>query len=62
MSLFGIYFPALLPVFFAAAIAYWLLDGLLARLDFYRQVWHPALFRVCLFVCLFGLLDSIFSQ
>ncbi|MGH8460829.1 MAG: DUF1656 domain-containing protein [Stenotrophobium sp.] len=59
LSLFGIYFPTLLLVFAAAAIIYWLLDSMLARIDFYRHVWHPALFRACLFVCLLGILESL---
>ncbi len=34
----------------------WLLDGLLGRLGVYSRVWHPALFRFSLFVCIFGAL------
>jgi hypothetical protein len=31
----------------------WLLDMLFARLGVYRYVWHPALFKLSVFVCLF---------
>lgn len=50
----GILLPTLLLMLPLAAALYWLVDGALARAGLYRLVWHPALFRVCLFVCLFA--------
>jgi hypothetical protein len=55
VELMGFYMPTLLPLFIAAATLLWLIDPLLGRLGIYRGVWHPALFRLSLFVCLFGL-------
>jgi hypothetical protein len=60
VSLYGIYIPSLmllvLPALLAARVASWLL----ARLGFYRWVWHPALFDTALFVIVLGAL-SLFS-
>lgn len=53
-DLAGILFPGLLPLLVACAALTWLLDGLLARFELYRHIWHPPLFRLALFVCLFG--------
>lgn len=56
VSLYGIYIPSLmllvLPALLAARVASWLL----ARLGFYRWVWHPALFDTALFVIALGAL------
>lgn len=46
--------PTLLPVFIGCSAAYWLIDRILARAGVFRHVWHPALFRAALFVCLFS--------
>ncbi len=32
------------------------LDWVLGRLGLYRHLWHPALVRMCLLVCIFGAL------
>jgi Protein of unknown function (DUF1656) len=52
--LFGVQFPTLLPLFFAGIAALLLFNALFGRLGFYRQVWHPALARLCVFVVIFG--------
>ena len=54
IALFYVLMPSLLPVFIACGALYWLLDRLLTRIGLYRRVWHPALFRAALFVCLFS--------
>ncbi|TXI90136.1 MAG: DUF1656 domain-containing protein [Cupriavidus sp.] len=54
IDLFGLYAPTLLLVFLAAVVAQWLIDGLLGRLGLFTHLWHPSLFRLSLFVCLFG--------
>jgi ABC-type sulfate transport system permease component len=52
--LFGVQFPMLLPLFFAGIALLLLFNALFGRLGFYRQVWHPALVRLCIFVAIFG--------
>lgn len=54
LALAGILFPTLLLVLLISVSLTWLLDGVLARVGFYRHVWRPPLFRLALFVCLFG--------
>ncbi len=56
ITLFGAYVPVLLALFFGGIVLSWALDRVLAYFSFYRLVWHPSLFRVCLFVCIFGAL------
>ena len=46
--------PGLLVLFILALLAIWLLDSLAGRFGLYRFVWHPPLFRVAVFVCVFG--------
>ena len=50
----GTLMPGLLPLFAACLLLMILLDLLLGRIGLYRHVWHPSLFRLALFVCLFG--------
>ena len=54
LELGGILFPSLLAIFIGAGLVFWLLDAVLARVGIYRAVWHPSLFRVCLFALLFS--------
>ena len=54
--LFGAVVPTLLPIFALTVILYLVADKLTSRWDLDRWVWHPALFRLALFVCLFSLL------
>jgi len=53
ISLHGICMPTLTLLFALAAALAWGLDFALAATGAYRFIWHPALFRVSLFVCLF---------
>lgn len=54
INLFGGLAPSLLLYFLAAIVLFLLLDrGLVMPLGFYRLVWHPALVRLALFVCVF---------
>ncbi|HEY9132614.1 MAG TPA: DUF1656 domain-containing protein [Dyella sp.] len=50
----GALIPGLLPIFLGCAVLLWSIDFIVGRFDLYRYVWHPPLFRVALFVCLFG--------
>jgi hypothetical protein len=54
VDLSGVYVPSLLVAFVLALPVFWLLDGMLARAGVYRWVWHIDLFRLCLFVVMFG--------
>ena len=46
--------PGVLLLFLAALGLLWLLDWLAGRYGLYRFVWHPPLFRLAAFVCVFG--------
>ncbi|GGC74361.1 DUF1656 domain-containing protein [Undibacterium terreum] len=54
IALFDALVPTLLLVFVAAMLLQVMLDRLCAYLGVYRFVWHPGLFRVAMFVCVFG--------
>jgi hypothetical protein len=52
----GIY---LAPIVIDVAVAipvFWLIRTLLARVGFWRRVWHPALFEAALFLSIVSLL------
>ncbi|MNE47302.1 efflux system membrane protein [compost metagenome] len=53
----GVYMPIMTLLFIVAALLGWGLDRVFAWVGLYRFTWHPALFRVCLFACLFGALS-----
>lgn len=46
--------PTLFVVFILCIALQAALNGLLNRLGVYRHVWHPPLFQVSLFVCMFA--------
>jgi len=46
--------PTLLLAFVGSLLLQALVDKLCKHFDFYQYVWHPPLFRVSLFVCLFS--------
>jgi hypothetical protein len=56
ISFFDAYIPTLLLLAVAAAALTLAADRLLVRIGAYDLVWHPALVRVSLFVCLAALL------
>jgi hypothetical protein len=51
--------PTLLLAFMASFFLQALIDKVFGRFGLYRYVWHPPLFRVSLFVCIFGLLGLL---
>ena len=55
VSIGGVYIPSLMAVFVLCVGVTWLLDLGIARLGAYRFIWHPPLFRVSLFTCVFAL-------
>jgi hypothetical protein len=46
--------PGLLLLFVVSLALLWLIDWLAGRFGLYRMVWHPPVFRLALFVCVFG--------
>lgn len=54
--------PTLLLAFVCAFILQALIDRVCRYVDFYQYVWHPALFRVSLFVCLFSTFGLVVMQ
>ena len=56
ISFFDAYIPTLLLLVVVAGALALVADRLLVRIGLYGLVWHPALFRVSLFVCLAALL------
>ena len=54
VNLFGGLAPSLLLYFLTAIPLFLVIDRLVSPLGFYRLVWHPALVRLALFVCLFA--------
>lgn len=46
--------PGLLVWFVVSLGLLWLVDWVAGRFGLYRHVWHPPLFRLAVFVCLFG--------
>ena len=54
IAFYGALIPGLLPVFVGCLALMVPLDLVLGRLGLYRHVWHASLFRLALFVCLFG--------
>ena len=56
ISFFDACIPTVLLLAVVAAVLAMLADRVLVRFGFYELTWHPALFRVSLFVCLAALL------
>lgn len=54
IAIHGVYMPTLTLLFVIAAALTWGLDRIFASVGLYRFTWHPALFRVGLFACLYG--------
>jgi len=51
-NFYGIYFPWPLVLGLVTLGLAWIVRRVLARVGFYRLVWHPALFDVALYVAL----------
>jgi hypothetical protein len=62
VSLFGLYMPPLLLLMLPALLVSRVLARVLARVGFYRLVWHPALFDISLFVIVLGSLAFFASN
>ncbi|MFA9219009.1 MAG: DUF1656 domain-containing protein [Sphingomonadaceae bacterium] len=62
IAVFGVLLPTLLPLFLASLLIQGALDWVLGLTGAYRHVWHPALVRLCLLVCVFGTLVATLYQ
>ena len=62
ISLYGIYVPWLLLMALLALALSRALSYLLARVGFYRLVWHPALFDFAMFIIVLGAVSIFFSE
>ena len=60
-SFFGMYFPWLVVTSLVSIGVTRLLTKLLARIGFYRYVWHPPLFDIALFLVVLGLSILLFN-
>jgi protein AaeX len=56
VSILEAYVPTILLLFIAGAMIAWIVDRALSLTGLYRVVWHPALFRASLLVCICGAL------
>ncbi|WP_373991088.1 DUF1656 domain-containing protein [Duganella sp. BuS-21] len=56
VDFFGVLLPGVLPVFLAAMLLQLVLDAALSHVGAYRNSWHPALVRLCMFVGIFSAL------
>lgn len=51
--------PSLFLAFLASIVLQTILDRIMGRCGVYRHVWHPPLFRVSIFFCIFGIFGLI---
>jgi protein AaeX len=54
--------PGLLLILVLTLIPLWLIDWVSGRFGLYDHVWHPPLFRLALFVGVFGSIALLFFQ
>ncbi len=54
IDIYGVLVPALLLWIIVAYVLSAILRRIMQRFDFYRLVWHRALFDFSIFVCLLG--------
>lgn len=54
ISVGGVLVPGLLPIFLVCLLLMLLVDAVIGRYGLHRYVWHPPLFRLALFACLFA--------
>lgn len=59
LSIAGVYVPGLLVLSAALLLLAWGLDALAGRAGLYRYAWHPALFRLAIYVSAFAALGLL---
>jgi len=57
LNFYGVLLPTLLVLMVAAYVLKAIISRVLAKVGFYRFIWHPPLFNLALYV---GLLGSLF--
>jgi hypothetical protein len=62
ISIGGVLIPGLLPIFLISMVLMLLVDALIGRYGLHRYVWHPPLFRLALFACLFAVGGLLFLR
>ncbi len=55
----GIFLPTLLVMMAITYVLFLMVHGVLNRLQFYRLVWHRALFNVGLYALMLGAVDAL---
>lgn len=60
IALGGVLVPGLLVWFVLSLISLLVFDWVVGRYGLYRYVWHPALFRLAFFACIFGSIALLF--
>ncbi|CAJ0990747.1 p-hydroxybenzoic acid efflux pump operon protein AaeX [Pantoea sp. Nvir] len=57
---FGLSFPPIFIQLIVSLMLFWVVKRLLIPSGFYDFVWHPALFNVALYCCIFYLISRLF--
>jgi protein AaeX len=55
IALFDALVPCLFPAFLVSVVLQVALDWILGWCGVYQHIWHPPLFRLSCFICIFGL-------
>lgn len=61
LDLYGVFLPGLSALALGAYGLFRIMTPLLARIGFYRAVWHPSLFNLALYITLVGGLSALFN-
>jgi len=59
VALFDLLLPSLFLAFVASAVLQVLVDRLLGWSGVYGRIWHPPLFRLSIFICIFGVIGLL---
>ncbi|MBE1160830.1 DUF1656 domain-containing protein [Dyella acidiphila] len=60
IALGGVLVPGLLLWFVLSLVLLLMFDWTVGRFGLYRYIWHPALFRLAFFVCIFSGIALLF--
>jgi protein AaeX len=62
IALGGALVPTLIVVLVLSLLPLWLIDQISGRFGLYGRAWHPPLFRIALYVGIFGSVGLLFFQ